>query len=69
MPAKGQVVLDVVACGICGSDLHARKHSDELADAAAATGYAHAMRPHQRVVLGHEFCGRSPTTDPGPAAR
>lgn len=57
VPGKGQVLLDVVACGICGSDLHARKHSDEMADAAAATGYAHAMRPHHRVVLGHEFSG------------
>jgi threonine dehydrogenase-like Zn-dependent dehydrogenase len=67
VPAKGQVVLDVVACGICGSDLHARKHADEMADAAAATGYAHAMRPHQRVVLGHEFCGT--VADYGPKAR
>jgi threonine dehydrogenase-like Zn-dependent dehydrogenase len=67
VPAKGQVVLDVVACGICGSDLHARHHSDEMADAAAATGYAHAMRPHQRVVLGHEFCGE--VADYGPKTR
>ncbi|MDQ4052016.1 MAG: zinc-binding dehydrogenase [Actinomycetota bacterium] len=67
VPGRGQVVLDVVACGICGSDLHARKHSDEMADAAAATGYAHAMRPHQRVVLGHEFCGT--VADYGPKAR
>ena len=57
VPGKGQVLLDVTACGICGSDLHARKHSDEMADAAAATGYAHAMRPQHRVVLGHEFSG------------
>ena len=67
VPAKGQVVLDVVACGICGSDLHARKHSDELADAAAAAGYDGVMRPHQRVVLGHEFCGT--VADYGPKTR
>ena len=67
VPAKGQVVLDVVACGICGSDLHARLHSDEMADAAAASGYAHAMRPQHRVVLGHEFCGR--VADYGPKTR
>ncbi len=67
VPAKGQVVLDVVACGICGSDLHARKHSDQLADAAAATGYEHAMRPEHRVVLGHEFCGE--VADYGPRTR
>ena len=67
VPAKGQVVLDVVACGICGSDLHARKHSDELADAAAAAGYDGIMRPHQRVVLGHEFSGT--VADYGPKTR
>ncbi len=67
VPGKGQVVLEVVACGICGSDLHARKHSDELADAAAAAGYGGIMRPHQRVVLGHEFCGA--VADYGPKTR
>ena len=69
VPAKGQVVLEVLACGICGSDLHARLHADELADAAAASGYPHAMRPTDRVVLGHEFCGavleRGPRTRGG----
>lgn len=30
-PAKGQLLLDVLRCGICGSDLHARLHCDELA--------------------------------------
>jgi len=34
-PAKGQVVIDVVRCGICGSDLHARHHADEQADVLA----------------------------------
>ena len=70
VPAKGQVVLNVVACGICGSDLHARKHSDEMADAAAAAGYAHVMRPEHRVVLGPRVLRRrSPTTARRPAAR
>ena len=31
-PAKGQLLIDVRKCGICGSDLHARYHCDELAD-------------------------------------
>ncbi len=56
-PGKGQLVLDVLACGICGSDLHARHHADAVADAAAAAGYLDLMRPEQAVVLGHEFCG------------
>ncbi|WP_139977404.1 zinc-binding dehydrogenase [Nocardioides litoris] len=56
-PARGQLVLDVLACGICGSDLHARHHADAAADAAQAAGYDDLMRPGDAVVLGHEFCG------------
>jgi len=56
-PGAGQVVIDVVRCGICGSDLHARHHCDELAGLMAETGYEDFMRSEQRVVLGHEFCG------------
>jgi len=37
--AKGQLLIDVLRCGICGSDLHARNHCDELADVMAETGY------------------------------
>jgi threonine dehydrogenase-like Zn-dependent dehydrogenase len=56
-PAKGQVVLTVHRCGICGSDLHARHHADEQADVLAEVGYPDLMRSHQQVVFGHEFCG------------
>ena len=57
-PGKGQLLLEVLRCGICGSDLHARHQADELADVAAEVGYDEAMRPGHEVVLGHEFCGR-----------
>ncbi|HET9422694.1 MAG TPA: zinc-binding dehydrogenase [Nocardioides sp.] len=57
LPERGNVVLEVHACGICGSDLHARHHCDEMADDAAATGYDSLMRSDQSVVMGHEFCG------------
>jgi (R,R)-butanediol dehydrogenase/meso-butanediol dehydrogenase/diacetyl reductase len=40
---RGQAVVEVAACGICGSDLHSYQH-----------GFA--ARPGQ--VLGHEFAGR-----------
>jgi threonine dehydrogenase-like Zn-dependent dehydrogenase len=56
-PAKGQVLIDVLRCGICGSDLHARYHCDELAGMMAETGYDGFMRSDQQVVFGHEFCG------------
>ena len=56
-PAEGHVLLDVVRTGICGSDLHARHSADELADACSAVGYDGVMRPHQSVIMGHEFSG------------
>ena len=56
-PGKGQLVLDVVRCGICGSDLHARRHADAVADVAAEVGYDALMRSGQQIVLGHEFSG------------
>jgi threonine dehydrogenase-like Zn-dependent dehydrogenase len=57
-PGPGQVLLEVVRCGICGSDLHARHHADEAADILVEAGYDGFMRASQRVVLGHEFSGR-----------
>lgn len=65
VPGAGQVLIDVTRCGICGSDLHARVHCDELADLAAATGYRHFMRSEQGVVLGHEFTGEIVEYGPG----
>lgn len=56
-PAEGQVLVNVLRCGICGSDLHARHHADEQADVLAEAGYDGFMRSDQRVVFGHEFCG------------
>jgi threonine dehydrogenase-like Zn-dependent dehydrogenase len=64
-PGKGQVLIDVTRCGICGSDLHARHHCDELADVMSETGYDAFMRSHQEVVFGHEFCGEVVEHGPG----
>ncbi len=56
-PAAGQLVLDVHACGICGSDLHAKDHAEEMADLVDGVGYRHFMRADTPTVLGHEFSG------------
>ena len=64
-PSKGQILLDVLRCGICGSDLHARKHGDEMADLASEAGYDDFMRSSQQVVMGHEFCGEVLEYGPG----
>ena len=66
-PARGQLLIDVARCGICGSDLHARRHCDELADVMAESGYDAFMRSDQQVVFGHEFCGE--VVDYGPGTR
>jgi threonine dehydrogenase-like Zn-dependent dehydrogenase len=66
-PARGQVLLKVLRCGICGSDLHARHHCDELAEVMSEVGYEDFMRSNQSVVFGHEFCGE--IADYGPGCR
>ena len=66
-PDRGHLLIDVRRCGICGSDLHARNHCDEVADVMAETGYPHFMRSNQSVVFGHEFCGE--VLDHGPRTR
>ncbi len=57
VPARGQLLIDVLRCGICGSDLHARNHCDELAGVLQEIGYDDFMRSDQEVVFGHELCG------------
>lgn len=64
-PGKGQILVDVTRCGICGSDLHARVHGDATADAAAEIGYPDFMRSDQQVVMGHEFTGTIAEYGPG----
>lgn len=64
-PGRGQVVLNVRRAGICGSDLHARHHADVVAEVAEQAGYAHMMRSHERVIMGHEFVGTVAAYGPG----
>ncbi len=64
-PGPGQVVINVLGCGICGSDLHVRYHADAEADMLAEIGYDGFMRSGQPVVLGHEFVGEVAGYGPG----
>ena len=57
VPGRGQVLIQVDRCGICGSDLHARHGVDQLADVAARVGYDRFARSDQPIVFGHEFTG------------
>jgi threonine dehydrogenase-like Zn-dependent dehydrogenase len=64
-PGKGQLVLDVLRCGICGSDLHAREHCDELAEVMVELDYGQFMRRDRPTVMGHEFVGAVRERGPG----
>jgi threonine dehydrogenase-like Zn-dependent dehydrogenase len=67
MPGEGQVRLQVLRCGICGSDLHARHGADQWADLASKVGYDRFARTDQPIVFGHEFSGR--VAEHGPKCR
>jgi len=54
IPGPGEVLVKTLACGICGSDLHALKHSHEFVQSAPQMGAA--MDIERDVVMGHEFC-------------
>ncbi len=69
IPGKGQLLVEVTRCGICGSDLHARHHCDELAEVVAELGYENFMRSEHSVVLGHEFTGSVAEHGPGSGKR
>ena len=55
-PGEGEVVVKSVACGICGSDLHAAKHTEEFVATSIEAGGAFKLTTLDPVVLGHEFC-------------
>src|SRR5919204_3412258 len=65
VPGRGQVRLEVLRCGICGSDLHARHGLDDWADLAEQAGYDRFGRSNQPVVFGHEFSGAVAEYGPG----
>lgn len=55
-PRAGEIVVKPLACGICGSDLHAKDHADHLCDLLHRAGFKGFMDPTRPVVMGHEFC-------------
>jgi threonine dehydrogenase-like Zn-dependent dehydrogenase len=62
VPATGQVLVQVKACGICGSDLHFAKHGasmlalgEEMAGAGGVGAGANGVDLAKDVFMGHEF--------------
>ncbi|MFO1080603.1 MAG: zinc-binding dehydrogenase [Reyranellaceae bacterium] len=56
VPARGQVLVKTLACGICGSDLHAAKHAHRLVEVSKRIPGRVPMDLSRDVVFGHEFC-------------
>lgn len=50
---SGEVLVKTLACGICGSDLHALKHADKFSELMPPSMRMDLSRD---VVMGHEFC-------------
>jgi threonine dehydrogenase-like Zn-dependent dehydrogenase len=55
-PGAGQVLVKSLACGICGSDLHARKHAHRMVELSKFLPGRKPMDLARDVVFGHEFC-------------
>jgi threonine dehydrogenase-like Zn-dependent dehydrogenase len=68
-PAAGQVLVKTLACGICGSDLHARKHAHRMVEMARHFPGRKPMDLTRDVVFGHEFCCEVLDYGPGTQAR
>jgi threonine dehydrogenase-like Zn-dependent dehydrogenase len=53
----GQVLVRTLACGICGSDLHAAKHTAQFVELSRRGGGRWTLDPARDTVFGHEFAG------------
>ena len=56
VPQRGELLVRTRACGICGSDLHAARHTDAFVATSREAGGAFKLMTFDPVVLGHEFC-------------
>lgn len=68
-PEAGQVLCRTLACGICGSDLHALDHYDRVIDLTESFGGVSQMRKNADTVFGHEFCCEVMENGPQTAGR
>jgi threonine dehydrogenase-like Zn-dependent dehydrogenase len=64
VPEAGQVLVRTLACGICGSDLHALHSFEHMLDLGARAGSPSSIDPSADIVFGHEFCAE--VLDHGP---
>lgn len=55
-PGDGQVLVKTLCCGICGTDLHAARYTEQFVERGRRAGGRLTMDPARDVVFGHEFC-------------
>ena len=56
-PVEGEALVKVLACGICGSDLHFVKFGEDIVRGSMGDGNARFTPDLSRdIVMGHEFC-------------
>jgi threonine dehydrogenase-like Zn-dependent dehydrogenase len=65
VPEAGQVLCRTLACGICGSDLHALDHYDHMIELSERLGAPGHMKKGADTVFGHEFCCEVVENGPG----
>lgn len=61
VPTADQVLVQPIACGICGSDLHTVDHAHELVETAKVAGaetFSANFDPDRDLVMGHEVSCR-----------
>jgi threonine dehydrogenase-like Zn-dependent dehydrogenase len=73
VPGPGQVLTRVLACGICGSDLHMLQHGRRQLELALELAgdlpqdplSPKLFEPEQPTIMGHEFCCEVVEVGPG----
>lgn len=65
VPEAGQALCRTLACGICGSDLHALDHYDHMIELGERLGAPGHMKRGADTVFGHEFCCEVIDNGPG----
>jgi threonine dehydrogenase-like Zn-dependent dehydrogenase len=55
-PGSGHVLVRTLACGICGSDLHAAQDLRRFTELTSRVGGPGGLDPDRDLVFGHEFC-------------
>jgi threonine dehydrogenase-like Zn-dependent dehydrogenase len=64
-PGDGEVLVRVLACGICTSDVHFLAHGEEFVRTSIESGGRFGLDLSRDVIMGHEFCGQVEIFGPG----